>query len=249
VDAELAARDVGFAAYEGAVFHAGGEGDVRDGGGVDAASGGEDLRGGLDGLGEISSDVGERGEEEVSEGVAFEIAVLKAILKEAGEEVLIFGERDHAVADVSGRQHFEIFAETAGGATVVRDGDDSGEVADDAGEVGRDRPAVRSARSTEVGGAIDGAARCHRGGHEVLQATKERGKAGSPADGYDAEGWLRGFGGGRHRNPVYLVRGVAGDLRAGLQPRCLRGDGTWAWIAAQDSTNLRVANAHSWVSR
>jgi hypothetical protein len=50
--------------------------------------------------------------------------------------VLILGESDHAVADVAGRQHAELLAETAGGSPVVGDGDDGGEVADEAGKGG-----------------------------------------------------------------------------------------------------------------
>ena len=133
-DAVWAGGDAGFAVDEGAVVHARGEGDVGVGGGVDAAAGGEDLGGHLHGLGEVSGDVGEGGEEEIAEAVAFEVAVVEAVLEEAGEQELVLGERDHAVADVSGREHVEFFAETAGGATVVGDGDDGGKVADEAGK-------------------------------------------------------------------------------------------------------------------
>jgi hypothetical protein len=44
--------------------------------------------------------------------------------------MLVLGEGDHAVADIAGREHVEVLAETAGGAAVVSDGDDRGEVAD-----------------------------------------------------------------------------------------------------------------------
>ena len=135
-DAVGAGGDAGFAVDQGAIVHARGEGDVAVGGGVDAASGGENLGGHLHGLGEVSGDAGERGEEEVAEAVALQVALVEAVLEEAGEQELILGERDHAVADVAGREHVEFFAETAGGATVVGDGDDGGEVADEAGKVG-----------------------------------------------------------------------------------------------------------------
>ena len=110
--------------------------DVGVGGGEDASAGGEDLGGHLDGLGEVSGDVGEGGDEEIAEAVAFELALAEAELEELGEEVLVFGEGDHAVADVAGGEHLEVFAETAGGAAVVGDGDYGGEVADDAGQGG-----------------------------------------------------------------------------------------------------------------
>ena len=132
-DAVRAGGDVGFAVDDGAVVHARGEGDVGVGGGVDAAAGGENLRGHLHGLGEVAGDVGESGDEEVAEAVAFEVALVEAVLEEAGEQVLVLGERDHAVADVAWGKHLEVFAEAAGGAAVVGDGDDGGEVADDAG--------------------------------------------------------------------------------------------------------------------
>ena len=81
-DALLAGGDAGLAVDEGAVVHAGGEGDVGVGGGEDAAAGGEDLGGHLDGLGEVSGDVGEGGDEEVAEAVAFELALAEAELEE-----------------------------------------------------------------------------------------------------------------------------------------------------------------------
>ena len=65
--------------------------------------------------------------------MAFEVALVEAVLEEAGEQVFVLGEGDHAVADVAGGEHVEVFAETAGGASVVSDGDDGGEIPDDAG--------------------------------------------------------------------------------------------------------------------
>ncbi len=132
----LAGGDVGLAGDEGAIVHAGGEGDVGVGCRVDAASGGEDLRGHLDGLGEVTRDVREGGDEEVAEAVALKFTLTEAELEEFREQVLVFGEGDHAVADIAGGKHFEVFAETTGGASVVGDGDDGGEVADKAGKVG-----------------------------------------------------------------------------------------------------------------
>jgi len=133
-DAVGAGGDAGFAVDQIACVHARGEGDVAVGGGVDAASGGKNLGGHLHGLGEVSGDAGERGEEEIAEVVALQAAVVEAVLKELGEQEFVLGERDHAVAHVSGREHVELFAQAAGGATVVGDGDDGGEVADEAGK-------------------------------------------------------------------------------------------------------------------
>ena len=102
----------------------------------------------LHGLGEVSGDAGERGDEEVAEAVAFEVALGEAVLEELREQVLVFGERDHAVADVAGRKHVEVFAQAAGGAAVVGDGDDGGELADEAGEV---RLGVRPTAARQAG--------------------------------------------------------------------------------------------------
>ncbi len=150
-------------------MHARGERRVGGGGGVDAAAGGEDLRAGLHGLGEVAGDLGERGEEEVAEAVAFEVAVGEAVLEEAREQVLVLRERDHAVADVAGGQHVQVFAQAAGGTAVVGDGDDGGEVADEAGQGVGDRQ------------------RAGRGGGVALEAAQQRGEAGAATDGDDAK--------------------------------------------------------------
>jgi len=133
-DAMGAGGDAGFAMYQRAILHARDEGDVAVGGGVDAATGGENLRGHLHGLGEVAGDAGEGSEEEIAEIVALQAAVMEAVLKKLGEQEFVLGERDHAVADVSGGEHVEFFAETARGATIVGDGDDGCKVADEAGK-------------------------------------------------------------------------------------------------------------------
>jgi hypothetical protein len=75
---------------------------VGGGGRVDATAGGKNLGTCLDGLGEVAGDLRQCGEEEVAEAVALEVALTEAVLKEAAEEVFVFRERDHAVADVAG---------------------------------------------------------------------------------------------------------------------------------------------------
>ena len=84
-----------------------------------------------DGFSEITSDVGERGKEEVAEVMADEAAPgVEAILKEAAEKGFVLAEGDHAVADVAGREDAIFAAEAAGAAAVVGDGDDGGEAGD-----------------------------------------------------------------------------------------------------------------------
>ena len=121
--------DFGLAADDGAVFHAGNDRDVGRGGGENVTAGGEDFSGETDGLGEVAGHLGEGGDEEVAEVVAAQFpAGAEAMTEEAGDEALIFGERDHAVTQVAGGQHVEVAAQTAAGAAIVGDGDDRGEV-------------------------------------------------------------------------------------------------------------------------
>jgi len=125
-------------------------------------------------LGEVAGDVGEGGDEEVAEGVALELALVEAELEETGEKGFILGEGDHAVADVAWGKHLEVFAEAAGGAAVVGDGDDGREVGDEAGKV--------------EAGAVTGATPAGiRRGDVALEAAEEGGEAGAAADGDDFE--------------------------------------------------------------
>ena len=50
----------------------------------------------------------------------------EAVLKELGEQGLVFGEGHHAVADVARREHVELAAQAAGTAAVVCHGDNGG---------------------------------------------------------------------------------------------------------------------------
>ncbi len=173
--------DVGFAADDGAVVHLGGEAGVGEGGGVDAAASGQDLRRHLHSLGEVAGDAGKRGDEEIAEAVATEAAAFEAVLEEAGEQMLVFGKGDQAIADVAWGEHLELFAEPAGGATVVGDGDDGGEVADKTGRVvGRLRLRGPSVAALD---SVGGTGR----GDKALQAAEQRGKASASADGDDTE--------------------------------------------------------------
>ncbi len=174
VDDFPAGGDAGFSADDGAVGHAGGEGDVVGGDGVDVPGGGEDFGGEADGLGEVAGHFDECCDEQVAEVVAFELASgAEAVLEEAGDEPLVLGERDHAVAEVAGGKHFEVLAEATAGAAVVGDGDNSGEVAD---------PCVGGVFGVEEG-ACAGV-----GDDMVLESAEKRGKAGAAADGDDAAG-------------------------------------------------------------
>jgi hypothetical protein len=162
-DAAFAGGDVGFAADGGAVVHLRIQSYICGGGGVDVAAGGKNLRRHLDGLAEVAGDAGERGQKEVAEAVALEaFAGRKAILEEAREQVLILTERDHAVAQIAGREHVEVFAEAAAGTAVVGDGDDGSEIGNFTGTI---------------------AAVCRTGVDMPLEAAQQGGEAGTSTHG------------------------------------------------------------------
>ena len=67
--------------------------------------------------------MGERGQEEIAEIVADQAASsMKAILKKAAKQSLIFREGHHAIADVAGGQDPVLAAKTTGAAAVIRNG-------------------------------------------------------------------------------------------------------------------------------
>ncbi len=214
--------------------HARGESDVAICGWINAAAGGEDLRGHLHRLGEVAGDAGERGDEEVAEAVALKVALREAVLEEPGQQELVLRECDHAVAHVSGRQDVQVFAQAAGGASVVGDGDHGGEVVDEAGKQqvggfgaavdeglsGECRVGHRLGRGGDTGGRVGGAPRGDGGGDVALESAEQGGKAGTSADGDHAEcagGGRRGcsLGGldrGGHR-AEHSVTGMTGRRR------------------------------------
>jgi len=91
---------------------------------------------------------------------------LEAILEEAAEQGFILRKRDHAVADVAGREDTVLAAKAAGAAAVIGDGDNGGEVSD--------RPL---ASGMLVVAADD----------VFLEAAKKSGKTGATSESDDAE--------------------------------------------------------------
>jgi len=128
----------------------------------DAAAGGEDFAGDVNGFGKIAGDVGERGEKQVAEIVADKSAAgVKAILKQASEQSFVFRESDHAVANVARRQHSVFAAKPAGAAAIVGDSDNRGEVRD---------------------GAFTGSVAVRAADDMLFQTAEQRGKACSAAE-------------------------------------------------------------------
>ena len=133
------------------------------------AAGGKDFGREPDGLSEVAGHFGKSGDEEVAEVVAAQFAALaEAMTEELGDEFFIFGESDHAVAEVARGQHVEVAAETSAGAAIVGDGDDRGEIGNErsGGELGTQGGAVRDAE---------------------LEAAQQGGKACSTAKSDDAQ--------------------------------------------------------------
>ena len=123
-----AGGDAGLAVDAAAVLRGGDQRDVGDGRRENLAADREDLAADAYGFGEIAGDVRQRGEKQIAEIVADEAAAgVKAILEEAAEQSFVLRERDHAVANVAGRQDAVFAAQAAGTAAVVGDGDDGGE--------------------------------------------------------------------------------------------------------------------------
>src|ERR1700681_5081976 len=85
---------------------------------------GEDFAAFANGFGEISGDVGERGEEKITKIVADQSATgMKTVLKKTAEQRFILGKRDHAVANIARREDAIFTPQTAGAAAVVRHSD------------------------------------------------------------------------------------------------------------------------------
>ena len=102
-NAAVAGGDVGFAADNGTVVHSRDQGGVDGGDRIDAAAGGKNLRGKLDGLDKVAGDFSKSGQKEVAEVVSLEsVAGAEAMVEEAGQQGLFFAEGDHAVAESPG---------------------------------------------------------------------------------------------------------------------------------------------------
>jgi hypothetical protein len=173
LNGNAAGGDACFTVDGAAVFQRSDEMNVRKGRGKYAAPDGENLAADANSLAKISSNVSQRGEKEIAKVVAGKATPrLEAILKEAAEQGLILRKRNHAVADVAGREDAVLAAKAAGAAAVIGDGDNSGEVGD--------RPLA--------GGMLVVAA-----DDVFLEAAKESGETGAPSKSDDAEATNEGL--------------------------------------------------------
>ena len=127
----LAPGDAAFALHALSVGKSGDEVDIRESGRKDAAAYGEDFGRDANGFGKVAGDVGESGKKEIAEIVAAEAAALvETILKQAAEKRFVFRERDHAIANITGRKNAIFAAKTPGATAVVSHGDDCGQIRD-----------------------------------------------------------------------------------------------------------------------
>ena len=89
-----AGRDARLAGHRRAVRPLGPQPDLAQGRGQDPPVDAKDLRALLDGQVEAAGHLGQRGQEQVPEGMAGEVAVPEAVLEEPAEERLVVGEGD-----------------------------------------------------------------------------------------------------------------------------------------------------------
>ena len=89
----------------------------------------QNLRGSLHRQSEVAGHGGQTRKEQIAEAMSFKpFARLEAILKESREQMLVLRKRDHAVAQISGRQNVQVFTQASAGPAVIRDGNNCGEV-------------------------------------------------------------------------------------------------------------------------
>ena len=132
------------------------------------SAGEQNFRRQPDGLAEVAGDGSQGGQEKIAEAMAFEPRPFdETMLKQAGEQGLVFRERDDAVANVSRRKHVELLAEASAGAAVVADRDHGAEFAD-----------------FRLAGRCQGAPAA---GHVTLESLQQGREAGAAADGDDAQ--------------------------------------------------------------
>ncbi len=74
-------------------------------------------------------------------------ARLEPVPEKARNQMLVFGERNHAVAQVARRKHVEVPSQASAGSSVVRNGYNGCKIADEMGSIGRNRIAERRRRN------------------------------------------------------------------------------------------------------
>ena len=123
-------RDLGLAADRFVVFGTSVDGYVCERRGQDLAAHGEDAARLMYGFLEVPCHAGHGDDEKVAKAVPVEArSFVEAVLEEARHQWLRLRQRRDTVAQVAWRQDAQMAAQPAGGAAVVADRDDRGEVA------------------------------------------------------------------------------------------------------------------------
>ena len=159
--------EVGFSEDARAVGQLGAEPHGVEGRGQDGSAHGEHLAGDPNRVEEVPRDVGEGGEEEVSEAVAREMPLAREPeLEQLRHQGLDVRQGDEAVSDVARGKHLELLAQAPGAAPVVGHGDHGRQVGDAPAEValqgGEDHGETRAAADRDdPPPAVQTPARCH----------------------------------------------------------------------------------------
>ena len=118
------AGDRGLAGHDAPVLHLRHQGGRRGGRRQHLAGDGQHAGAERDGGVERPDDLRQRGQEQVAEGVAGDLALREPVLEDGGQQGLVLGQGHQAVADVARRRQVEVAAQAAGGAAVVGQRDD-----------------------------------------------------------------------------------------------------------------------------
>ena len=98
---------------------------IRISGGINHALNSENFRRKVHGFSEITGHFRHSREKEVAEAVAVEAAnAAEPESKEAGHEVFVFGQGDHAVSNVARRESAQLFAKPPGTSSIIGDRND-----------------------------------------------------------------------------------------------------------------------------
>ena len=129
VDAPTRTGDRRFAVHQASVGEPADEFHAPIDGGQDPAANAEQVGGDFHRSAEVAHPLGERGEDDVADGVTAEITSAgEPMLEQLGERVLVPNERDQAVADVAGTGQVVAAADPAGASAVVTGGHDAAHV-------------------------------------------------------------------------------------------------------------------------
>ena len=115
----------------------------------DAALDGEHATDLGDGGVERADDLRQRGQEDVAEGVAGQLAAIEAVPEEPVHQRLVLGQRDQAVADVARRRHRQVAPQAAAGAAVVGQRDDRRDLRAGELETAQERRQARAAAQAD----------------------------------------------------------------------------------------------------